>query len=71
MNTFLDYLLVLAVAALLAGPAVYGALQERHIDRQLRTAQQQTRTTRTRTRTRPERTRSRAPRVAVRQAPGR
>ncbi|WP_407837288.1 hypothetical protein ACE1OC_13970 [Streptomyces sp. DSM 116496] len=71
MNTFLDYLLVLAVAALLAGPALHGALREHRTDRQIRAAQRQPGTPRTRTRTRPERTRSRAPRVAVRHAPGR
>ncbi|MFF3858595.1 hypothetical protein [Streptomyces sp. NPDC002209] len=38
MNTFLDYLAVLAVAALLLGPALHGALRERRIDRQLRAA---------------------------------
>lgn len=69
MNTFLDYLVVLAVAALLLGPALYGAARERRLDRQIRAAGQAARTPRTRTR--PERTRSRAPRVAVRQAPGR
>ncbi|MCF3180337.1 hypothetical protein IPZ70_10360 [Streptomyces polychromogenes] len=38
MNTFLDYLTVLAVAALLLAPSLYGALQDRRIDRRLRAA---------------------------------
>ncbi|MFF5702065.1 hypothetical protein ACFY7H_06140 [Streptomyces sp. NPDC012794] len=38
MNTFLDYLTVLAVAALLLAPALYGALHERRTDRQLTAA---------------------------------
>ncbi|MEV8531100.1 hypothetical protein [Streptomyces sp. NPDC051211] len=40
MNTLLNHLTVLAVAALLAGPALYGVLHERRIDRQLRAARQ-------------------------------
>lgn len=36
MNTFLDYLVVLAIAVLLLGPSLYGALRDRRIDRQLR-----------------------------------
>ncbi|MFE1786970.1 hypothetical protein ACFW7J_00975 [Streptomyces sp. NPDC059525] len=36
MNTFLDYLTVLAVAALLLAPSLHGLLHERRIDRQLR-----------------------------------
>ncbi|MGW1774343.1 hypothetical protein [Streptomyces sp. NPDC002104] len=74
MNTLLDYLLVLAVAALLLGPALYGAARERRLDRQIRAAGQQPRTPQPRTprtRTRPGRTRPRAARVAVRHAPGR
>ncbi|MDK9494780.1 hypothetical protein QEZ40_003414 [Streptomyces katrae] len=35
MNTFLDYLTVLAVAALLLAPALYGALHDHRTDRQL------------------------------------
>ncbi len=38
MNTFLNYLVVLAVAALLLAPALYGTVRERRIDRQLREA---------------------------------
>ncbi|MCJ0871425.1 hypothetical protein [Streptomyces sp. AP-93] len=38
MNTFLDYLVVLAVAALLLAPALYGAARERRVDRQIRAA---------------------------------
>ncbi|GHE32223.1 hypothetical protein [Streptomyces vinaceus] len=40
MNTLLDYLTVLVLAALLLAPALYGVLRERRIDRQLRAAQQ-------------------------------
>ncbi|MFD3873642.1 hypothetical protein [Streptomyces sp. NPDC058623] len=36
MNTFLSYLAVLAVAALLLAPSLYGLLRERRVDRQLR-----------------------------------
>ncbi|MFE2325935.1 hypothetical protein ACFXD5_18745 [Streptomyces sp. NPDC059385] len=38
MNTLFDYLVVLAVAALLAGPSLYAIARERRIDRQLREA---------------------------------
>ncbi|MFJ8161024.1 hypothetical protein ACIRBY_08830 [Streptomyces sp. NPDC096136] len=38
MNTFLDYLTVLAVAALLLAPSFHGALHDRRVDRQLRAA---------------------------------
>ncbi|OEJ33660.1 hypothetical protein [Streptomyces subrutilus] len=38
MNTLLNYLAVLAVAALLLAPALYGTARERRIDRQLRGA---------------------------------
>ncbi|MEU3723896.1 hypothetical protein [Streptomyces sp. NPDC031705] len=38
MNTFLDYLTVLAVAALLLAPALYGALHDRRTARQLAAA---------------------------------
>ncbi|MFZ3500261.1 hypothetical protein ACODT5_44815 [Streptomyces sp. 5.8] len=38
MNTFLDYLAVLAVAALLLAPALYGATRDRRIDQQIRAA---------------------------------
>ncbi|MGP3688385.1 hypothetical protein ACTVZO_27425 [Streptomyces sp. IBSNAI002] len=38
MNTFVNYLAVLAVAALLLAPALYAAARERRIDRQLRKA---------------------------------
>ncbi|MFJ4778482.1 hypothetical protein [Streptomyces sp. NPDC088762] len=38
MHTFLNYLVVLAVAALLLGPSLYGVARERRIDRQLRGA---------------------------------
>ncbi|AWZ04666.1 MULTISPECIES: hypothetical protein [unclassified Streptomyces] len=53
MNTFLDYLLVLAVAALLLGPALYGALRERRLDRQIRAARRGARTPGTTKRPRP------------------
>ncbi|WP_327254878.1 hypothetical protein [Streptomyces sp. NBC_01244] len=43
MNTFLDYLVVLAVAALLLGPALYGAARERRLDRQIRAADERRR----------------------------
>ncbi|MFD3324170.1 hypothetical protein [Streptomyces sp. NPDC058701] len=75
MNTFLDYLTVLAVAALLLAPALYGALGDHRTDRQLRTAAgrrpQHRRNLRegfgrTRAESRPA-----APRLAVRHAPGR
>lgn len=74
MNTLLDYLTVLAVAALLAGPALYGALRDHRTDRELRAAVagpsgQHPRTVRDgrrRTESRPA-----APCVAVRHAPGR
>ncbi|RKT06820.1 hypothetical protein BX286_4867 [Streptomyces sp. 3211.6] len=35
MNTLLDYLTVLTVAALLLAPSLHGLLHERRIDRQL------------------------------------
>lgn len=38
MNTLLSYLTVLAVAALLLAPSLYGALRERRLDRQIRAA---------------------------------
>ncbi|WP_405978667.1 hypothetical protein [Streptomyces sp. NBC_00158] len=38
MNTFLDYLTVLAVAALLLAPALHGALRDRRTNRQLAAA---------------------------------
>ncbi|MER5872065.1 hypothetical protein [Streptomyces sp. NPDC002044] len=73
MNTFLDYLTVLALAAFLAGPALYGALGDHRTDRQLRTAPRgrprhpgTVRDARPRTEPRPA-----APRLAVRHAPGR
>ncbi|MGW6705868.1 hypothetical protein ACWGDE_13400 [Streptomyces sp. NPDC054956] len=73
MNTFLDFLVVLAVAALLLGPSLYGAARERRIDRQIRAAEQAPRTPRTRPeRIAPERTRPSTRRfAAVRHAPGR
>ncbi|MDX3534980.1 hypothetical protein PV721_11475 [Streptomyces sp. MB09-01] len=36
MNTLLSYLTVLAVAALVLAPSLYGVLRDRRIDRQLR-----------------------------------
>ncbi|CAM5638707.1 hypothetical protein [Streptomyces avidinii] len=36
MTTFVSYLVVLAFAALLIGPGLYGILRDRRIDRQLR-----------------------------------
>lgn len=38
-TALLDYVAVLFVAALLLGPALYGIVQDRRIDRQLRAAQ--------------------------------
>ncbi|MEU9300648.1 hypothetical protein [Streptomyces sp. NPDC048269] len=38
MNVFLDYTVVLAVAALLLAPALHGIVRERRIGRQLREA---------------------------------
>ncbi|MFF1411097.1 hypothetical protein ACFVX6_15100 [Streptomyces sp. NPDC058289] len=40
MNTFLDYLVVLTVAAVLLGPSLYWAARERRLDRQIRAAEQ-------------------------------
>ncbi|OKK20665.1 hypothetical protein AMK16_09455 [Streptomyces sp. CB00455] len=37
-DVLLDYLLVLAVAALLLAPALYGILRDRRIERELRLA---------------------------------
>ncbi|MFJ9337877.1 hypothetical protein ACIRP0_01140 [Streptomyces sp. NPDC101733] len=54
MSTFLDYLTVLALAALLLAPALYGALRERRIDRQLRAAAPRAPRPRTTERPRPE-----------------
>ncbi|MCY0927876.1 hypothetical protein OTB20_16970 [Streptomyces sp. H27-H1] len=68
MNTLLDYLLVLAVAALLAGPTLYGALGERRLDRQIRAAEQEAQVLRDRHRR--EQAGARTPRVSVRHAPG-
>ncbi|MET9856986.1 hypothetical protein ABZY57_29150 [Streptomyces sp. NPDC006450] len=67
MNTLLDYLVVLAVAALLLGPALYGTARERRLDRQIRAARQADRPPRHQHR--PARTRTL--RMAVRHAPGR
>ncbi|MET9466681.1 hypothetical protein ABZY44_18125 [Streptomyces sp. NPDC006544] len=39
MSTYLDYLAVLAVAAVLLAPGLYGAWRERRIDRELRAAE--------------------------------
>ncbi|MFF3020683.1 hypothetical protein [Streptomyces sp. NPDC057939] len=36
MSTFVNYLVVLALAAFLLGPSLYGAWRDRRIDRQLR-----------------------------------
>ncbi|MCJ1678062.1 hypothetical protein MTF65_12040 [Streptomyces sp. APSN-46.1] len=38
MSTFVNYLAVLALTAVLIGPSLYGALRDRRIDRQLRAA---------------------------------
>ncbi|MFE3790022.1 hypothetical protein [Streptomyces goshikiensis] len=38
MSTFVSYIAVLAIAAVLLGPALYGGLRERRTDRQLRAA---------------------------------
>lgn len=51
MNTVLNYLTVLAVAALLLAPALYGALADHRTDRQLRAAAGQGRPSVTRRRT--------------------
>ncbi|WP_328300730.1 hypothetical protein OG389_25260 [Streptomyces sp. NBC_00435] len=53
MNTFLDLLVVLAVAALLAAPALYGAARDHHLDRQIRAARQGARAPGTTKRPRP------------------
>ncbi len=75
MSTFLDYLTVLAVAALLFAPALHGAARERLTDRQLRAAQRlraaQQEPQVVRDGHRREEARPRTPRVAVRHAPGR
>lgn len=39
MNTFLNYLVVAALFALVLAPVAYGTVRERRIDRQLREAQ--------------------------------
>ncbi|MBT2376447.1 hypothetical protein AMK21_15805 [Streptomyces sp. CB00316] len=41
MNTFLDYLVVTALFALVLLPAVIGSVRERRIDRQLRDAERE------------------------------
>ncbi|MER5934295.1 hypothetical protein [Streptomyces sp. NPDC002054] len=69
MNTLLNYLTVLAVAALLAGPALYGVLHERRIDRQLRAARQRTRVEVVRAGRRSAQARPGTARVALRHAP--
>ncbi|MFE5860125.1 hypothetical protein ACFQ77_06125 [Streptomyces virginiae] len=38
MTTFVSYLAVLAVAALVLGPSLYGILRDRRIDQQIRAA---------------------------------
>ncbi|MFG2980613.1 hypothetical protein ACGFYQ_05055 [Streptomyces sp. NPDC048258] len=38
MSTFVNYLAVLAIAAVLLGPSLYGARRDRRVDRQLRAA---------------------------------
>lgn len=43
INTLLDYLVVLAIAALLLGPSLHGIARDRRIDRQLRRAQHRAR----------------------------
>ncbi|MBT2468448.1 hypothetical protein J7E97_11305 [Streptomyces sp. ISL-66] len=56
MNTFvdfLDYLVVLAVAALLLGPSLYWAGRERRLERQIRAAGQDPRAVRDRHRREP------------------
>lgn len=68
MNTFLSYLVVLLVAALLAAPALWGAVRDRGIDRQLRAAQHREQVLRDGHRS--EKARRRAPRIAVRHAAG-
>ncbi len=68
MNTFLDFLVVLAIAALLLGPALYGALRDRRIDRQLRAAKQRAQVIREGHGS--AQPRGRTPRVSVRHAPG-
>lgn len=39
MDTLLSYLTILAIAALLLTPSLYGALRERRLDRQIRAAE--------------------------------
>ncbi|MFE0694877.1 hypothetical protein [Streptomyces sp. NPDC058869] len=39
MNTFLDYLVVAVLFALVLAPAAFGAARERRVDRQLREAE--------------------------------
>ncbi|MFD9406621.1 hypothetical protein ACFWBN_06290 [Streptomyces sp. NPDC059989] len=68
MNSFLNYLAVLAVAALLLAPALYGIVRDRRIDRQIRAAQQREQLIRHGHR-RPQ-PRPRAARIALRHAPG-
>lgn len=68
MNTFLNYLTVLAVAALLLGPSLYGLLREHRVDRRIRAAQQRLEVVRYGPRTR--RARPRTARVALRNASG-
>lgn len=69
MNTLLDYLVVLAIAALLLGPSLYGAARERRLDRQIRAAGRAAQVLQDRHRREPAR--ARTPRIAVRHAPGR
>ncbi|WNF29483.1 hypothetical protein RI138_23120 [Streptomyces sp. C11-1] len=44
MNTFLNYLVVASLFALVAAPAVVGLARERRIDRELREAERMART---------------------------
>ncbi|MEU9375212.1 hypothetical protein AB0D94_15750 [Streptomyces sp. NPDC048255] len=65
-DTLLDHLVVLAVAALLLGPTLYGIVHDRRIDRQLSAAQQRAQIVRHGHRR--QQTRPGASRVALRHA---
>ncbi|MFF8266181.1 hypothetical protein ACF059_02190 [Streptomyces sp. NPDC016562] len=71
MNSFLNYLAVLAVAALLLGPALYGIARDRRIDRQVRAAQQREQLIRHgQPQPRPRPRTAGAARIVLRHAPG-
>ncbi|MGW1763635.1 hypothetical protein ACWCQL_06010 [Streptomyces sp. NPDC002073] len=68
MNTFLSFLAVFLVAALLLAPSLWGALRDHRIDRQLRAARQREQLVRDGRPRTPAR--GRAPRAGVRHAAG-